>query len=91
MWRARPRLLASSSAIKLIRPEMLSDSGSAVATVARFEREAQATAALSSPHTIRLYDFGLTDDGTFFYAMELLDGRDLDSLVRKFGPLPARQ
>ena len=60
-------------------------------TLSRFEREAQATAALTSPHTIRLYDFGLTDEGSFYYAMELLDGRDLESLVRDFGPLsPAR-
>ena len=55
----------------------------------RFEREAQATAALSSPHTIRVFDFGVTDDGTFYYVMELLSGRDLESLVREFGPLPA--
>ena len=55
----------------------------------RFEREAQATAALSSPHTIQLFDFGSTDDGTFYYVMELLTGRDLESLVREFGPLPA--
>ena len=55
----------------------------------RFEREAQATAALSSPHTIQLFDFGVTDDGTFYYVMELLAGRDLESLVREFGPLPA--
>ncbi len=88
VWRAKHRLLASGSAIKLIRPEMLSDGGGAVATLARFEREAQATAALSSPHTIRLFDFGLTEGGTFYYVMELLDGRDLESLVREFGPLP---
>jgi serine/threonine-protein kinase len=55
----------------------------------RFEQEAQATAALSSPHTIRLFDFGVTDDRTFYYVMELLSGRDLESLVRSFGPLPA--
>jgi serine/threonine-protein kinase len=55
----------------------------------RFEREAQATAALSSPHTIRIFDFGVTADRTFYYVMELLDGRDLESLVRDFGPLPA--
>ncbi len=55
----------------------------------RFEREAQATAALSSPHTIRLFDFGVTEDRTFYYVMELLSGRDLDSLVREFGPVPA--
>ncbi len=55
----------------------------------RFEREAHATAALSSPHTIKVFDFGLTDDGAFYYVMELLAGRDLESLVREFGPVPA--
>jgi len=53
----------------------------------RFRREAEATALLRSPHTISLYDFGVTDDGTFFIVMELLDGLDLDSLVRRFGPV----
>jgi serine/threonine-protein kinase len=57
----------------------------------RFEREARATAALSSPHTIQIFDFGATDDGTFYYVMELLTGRDLESLVRDFGPLPANR
>ncbi len=57
----------------------------------RFEREARATAALSSPHTIQLFDYGLTDDGTFYYVMELLTGRDLETLVREFGPLPAER
>jgi serine/threonine-protein kinase len=90
VWLARHCLLARSAAIKLIRPEVLSDGtrDQAALTVSRFEREAQATAALTSPHTIRLFDFGLTGDGTFYYAMELLDGRDLESLVREFGPLP---
>ena len=55
----------------------------------RFEREAQATAQLSSAHSIRLFDFGSTDDGSFYYVMELLTGRDLESLVREFGPIPA--
>jgi serine/threonine-protein kinase len=91
VWRAQHRLLARSAAIKLIRPGMLGQRGSdaAALTLGRFEREAQATAALTSPHTIRLFDFGLTDDDTFYYVMELLDGRDLETLVRDFGPLPA--
>ncbi|MGD9903387.1 MAG: serine/threonine-protein kinase [Vicinamibacterales bacterium] len=90
VWLARHRLLARSAAIKLIRPAMLTGGHSdrAIATITRFEREAQATAGLTSPNTIRLYDFGLTDDGTFYYVMELLDGRDLESLVGEFGPLP---
>ncbi len=54
----------------------------------RFEREAQATALLRSQHSIRLFDFGAADDGSFYYVMELLEGRDLESLVREFGPLP---
>src|SRR6185295_9624883 len=54
-----------------------------------FEREAQATAALNSPHTIQVFDFGITQEGTFYYVMELLSGRDLESLVKEFGPLPA--
>ena len=89
VWLARHRLLARTAAIKLIRPEALGrDRARAAATLTRFEREAQATAALTSPHTIRLFDFGLTTEGTFYYVMERLDGRDLESLVREFGPLP---
>ena len=90
VWRARHRLLARPAAIKLVRPAMLSAGSEADArtTVRRFEHEAQATAALTSPHTIRLFDFGVADDGSFYYVMELLDGRDMASLVAKFGPLP---
>ena len=90
VWIGRHRLLARNSAIKLIRPEMLSDASRerAMDSLRRFELEAQATASLTSPHTIRVFDFGLTGDGTFYYVMELLDGRDLESLVREFGPLP---
>jgi serine/threonine-protein kinase len=88
VWVGRHRLLARIAAIKLIRPDMLSDRQHAMESLRRFELEAQATAALTSPHTIRVFDFGLTGDGTFYYVMELLDGRDLESLVREFGPLP---
>jgi serine/threonine-protein kinase len=91
VWRARHRLLARSAAIKLVRPELMGahNETDARAILRRFEREAQATAALSSPHTIDLFDYGMTDEGTFYYVMELLVGRDLESLVREFGPLPA--
>jgi serine/threonine-protein kinase len=93
VWRAEHRLLASSAAIKLVRPEVLGASNEADVKLAlrRFEREARATAALSSPHTIRLFDFGTTSEGAFYYVMELLSGRDLESLVREFGPLPAER
>jgi eukaryotic-like serine/threonine-protein kinase len=91
VWRAEHRLLARGAAIKLVRPELLgaSTEASARTMLRRFEREAQATASLSSPHTIRIFDFGVTADRTFYYVMELLSGRDLDSLVRQFGPVPA--
>ena len=89
VWRARHRLLARDAAVKVVRPEALGDTESAAqAQLRRFEREAQATALLQSEHSIRLFDFGATEDGSFYYVMELLDGRDLESLVKEFGPLP---
>jgi len=103
VWRAEHRTLARPAAIKLIRPEVLDAGGVMGADVLqqRFEREAHATALLRSPHTIELYDFGVTDEGTFYYVMELLDGLDLDQLVmelldgldldqlvEQFGPVP---
>jgi serine/threonine-protein kinase len=93
VWRARHRMLARPAAIKLIRPDRLGLAHGQAANniVLRFEREAQATAALHSPHTVDLYDFGVTRDGTFYYVMEILDGLDLESLVRKFGPLAAER
>jgi serine/threonine-protein kinase len=93
VWRARHRMLARPAAIKLIRPEVLGvrDPGSRELLLRRFEREAQATALMSSAHTLALYDFGVADDGTFYYVSELLDGFDLDQLVRQFGPVPAER
>jgi eukaryotic-like serine/threonine-protein kinase len=91
VWEAKHRLLARRAAVKLVRPEVLGASTDLEAKLVlkRFEREAQATAALNSPHTIQVFDYGSTDDGTFFYVMELLTGRDLESLIREFGPVPA--
>ena len=86
VWRARHRMLTRPAAIKTIRPEVIGAASSTA--VKRFEREAQATAALSSPHTVELYDFGVTDDGTFYYVMEYLDGLDLETLIKQFGPQP---
>ena len=91
VWRAEHRLLARHAAIKLLRPEVLGarDAAESRLLLRRFEREAQATAMLNSPHTIQLFDFGVTQEGRFYYVMELLAGRDLESLVREFGPMPA--
>lgn len=90
VYRATHRLLARPAAIKLIRPEVLGDtSGSASIVVERFRREAHAAANLRSPHTIELYDFGVSDDGSLYYVMELLEGLNLHELVARFGPVPA--
>ena len=90
VWRASHQLLARPAAIKFIRPETISatDPEESRKLLKRFELEARATASLSSAHTVDLYDFGVMDDGTFYYVMELLDGLDCDRLVRRFGPLP---
>ncbi len=91
--RAEHRLLARQAAIKLIRPELLGarDPDAARIMVERFKREAQASASLRSPHTIELYDFGATEDGAFYYVMELLDGVSLDELIERNGPVPAER
>ena len=88
VWRAEHHLLARPAAIKLIRTSDEPDSSEARELGARFEREAQVTSTLRSPHTIQLYDFGIADDGAFYYVMELLDGFDLQVLVERFGPVP---
>ncbi len=92
VWKAEHRMLARAAAIKLIRLEALGgDADTRQIALARFEREAKATASLRSPHTIVLYDFGISDTGTFYYVMELLDGYDAQVLVERFGPLPAER
>ena len=89
VWRARHRFLARDAAVKLVKVEALGDTDSAAQSqLRRFEREAQATALLRSQHSIRLFDFGTADDGSFYYVMELLEGRDLEHVVKDFGPLP---
>src|SRR5206468_9791345 len=93
VWLAVHRLLALPAAIKVSQPEVLGGSNTKAATLVkrRFEREAQATAMLTSPHTIDLYDFGVAEDGAFYYVMELLHGLDLQTLVEKYGPVPAER
>jgi serine/threonine-protein kinase len=90
VWVAEHCMLARPAAIKLIRPEMLgTDRANREMVSRRFEREAQATAALHSPHTISIYDFGVTEDASFYYVMELLEGMNLDELIKVHGPIPA--
>ena len=87
VWRARHQLLARPCAIKLIRPELLGDTKREAATE-RFRLEARTIARLTSPNTVRLYDFGVSETGGFYFVMELLTGMDVASVVERFGPLP---
>jgi tRNA A-37 threonylcarbamoyl transferase component Bud32 len=91
VYRATHRMLARPAAIKLIRPQRTraGDSESARLVIRRFHREAEVAASLRSPHTVELYDFGITEDQTLYFVMELLEGLDLETLVRQHGPLPA--
>jgi serine/threonine-protein kinase len=93
VWRAKHRMLIRPAAVKLIKARELGPSagGEPESRLRRFEREARATAGLRSPHTVELYDFGVTDDGTLYYVMELLNGMDLDALVERYGPVPAER
>ncbi|UCF40662.1 MAG: serine/threonine protein kinase [Gemmatimonadota bacterium] len=90
VYGARHRMLRRPAAVKVIRRGGLGDRGgeSAETLVRRFKREAEATASLHSPHTVAVYDFGVTREGDLYYVMELLRGLDLETLVDRFGPLP---
>jgi DNA-binding NtrC family response regulator/putative methionine-R-sulfoxide reductase with GAF domain len=90
VWLARHRFLVRPAAVKLIRHDVAPGTAREQ-LVRRFEREAHVTAALRSPHTVQLYDFGVNDTGSFYYVMEYLDGLDLHRLVKRFGPQPAER
>jgi hypothetical protein len=84
VYKAEHRLLKRPCAIKLIRPRA-AESGNALA---RFEREVRAMASLSHWNTVEVYDYGVTDQGDFYYVMELLSGLTVRDLVARHGPMP---
>ena len=85
VWHARDRALGREVALKILSPEH----GRQPSAIARFEREIQATSQVSHPNVVRIHDWGITDDGVWYYAMDLLDGVDLSTLVGRSGPMPA--
>jgi eukaryotic-like serine/threonine-protein kinase len=85
VWLARHLPLDRDVALKVLRDQAWRSEEA----VRRFTLEARAASALKHPNTIRIFDFGASDDGVLFIAMELLEGLDLDALVKAFGPLPA--
>jgi serine/threonine-protein kinase len=87
VYLAEHRMLKRPCAVKLIRPEQAGNPQ----VLARFEREVQMTARLSHWNTVEVYDYGRTDDGTFYYVMEYLPGLSLEDLLHRYGPLPAER
>ena len=82
---AEHALICRPTAVKVLKD----DSSEMTAALARFEREVKLSATLTHPNTITIYDFGRTELGSFYYAMEYLEGLDLQDLVERFGPMPA--
>jgi hypothetical protein len=83
VFRAQHALLKRPTAIKLLSKTTAMDG------LARFEREAQLTAQLTHPSSVVVHDYGRTSDGILYYAMEYLDGIDLEQLMEIDGSQPA--
>jgi eukaryotic-like serine/threonine-protein kinase len=83
VYLAEHQLLKRPCAVKLIRPGVVTDPRA----MERFEREVRLTARLSHPNTVEVYDYGRTEDGTYYYVMEYLQGLSLDKLVDLLGAL----
>jgi eukaryotic-like serine/threonine-protein kinase len=83
VYKGHHAVLRRPTAIKLLDVEKVNDS-----SLERFEREVQITCQLNHPNTVSIYDYGRTPEGVFYYAMEFLDGIDLQSLVENYGPQP---
>lgn len=83
VYEAQHALLKRPTAVKFLKPEAMSEEA-----VQRFEQEVQLTSNLTHPNTIQIYDYGKTEDGIFYYAMEFLNGIDLAQLIEIGGKVP---
>jgi serine/threonine protein kinase len=91
VWRARHQHLARPVALKLVRVGLDDHPEERQLAWKRFEREAQTTARLQSPNTVKLFDYGVSDSGDFYFVMELLRGLDLAKMVRFFGAMDSER
>jgi len=87
VYRAVHLTMDKPVALKVLVPELAADPDSAD----RFEREAAASAKLRHPNTIQIFDYGTSEEGQLFLAMELLQGHTLGACIARDGPLsPSR-